>query len=639
MTKRNERAAAPSRETAAHYPETIDHERTSNGADEVDSIALSTPRDFALWFARNGFRVFPLPPGEKESKVRWDRVATTDPEKIASWFDEDGGGANYGVPAALNGLVILDEDCPGALAEAGVEIGPTFTVRTSKGFHRYLQSDEDFSQSSPWDDVDVRARGYVVGPGSVNSKTGAVYELVDDRAPADLPAPVADALRTATALRDFSPIVDEIERPAVALSPAQTAYVERAVAGVLADLEALGDLGDGQRDDRGRGWDSGTYGLAARLVELSNAAGDVYPIERAREDFLARAPRDRKFTDSHVASKFDDALDDVGDRPAELPADEDPADDFGDLGGASAPGALPDRFPTLDLVELLHGEPEPEDWLLWPLVERGRSVSLTSAPKAGKSLLVLEAVLCAVTGRPVFGHPASDPIRVVYVDAENAPNDLRERIHSMGAADWDLSRLHYVSLPPPLALDVKADADALIAHVRSLRPDLVVLDTVSRFVDGEENDSSTWLALYRRFLLPLKGDGVAVLRLDHLGKDVSKGTRGSSAKAGDVDAGWELTYNPAHGLRALSRKLSRNGHGPELVTLDVRTDPVLRHVPSDDDFLDDAVERLVDALDELGIPREWGRTKAGDELRSHGVKFATDDLTAAVRQRKGGGPL
>ena len=337
MTKRNERAAAPSRETAAHYPETIDHERTSNGADEVDSIALSTPRDFALWFARNGFRVFPLPPGEKESKVRWDRVATTDPEKIASWFDEDGGGANYGVPAALNGLVILDEDRPGALAEAGVEIGPTFTVRTSKGFHRYLQSDEDFSQSSPWDDVDVRARGYVVGPGSVNSKTGAVYELVDDRAPADLPAPVADALRTATALRDFSPIVDEIERPAVALSPAQTAYVERAVAGVLADLEALGDLGDGQRDDRGRGWDSGTYGLAARLVELSNAAGDVYPIERAREDFLARAPRDRKFTDSHVASKFDDALDDVGDRPAELPADEDPADDFGDLGGASAP--------------------------------------------------------------------------------------------------------------------------------------------------------------------------------------------------------------------------------------------------------------------------------------------------------------
>jgi hypothetical protein len=70
---------------------------------------------------------------------------------------------------------------------------------------------------------------------------------------------------------------------------------------------------------------------------------------------------------------------------------------------------------------------------------------------------------------------------------------------------------------------------------------LVVLDTTTRMVQGRENDSDTFLQLYRCSLVPLKSRGITVLRLDHPGKDESRGQRGSSAKDGDCDTIWRLT--------------------------------------------------------------------------------------------------
>ena len=58
---------------------------------------------------------------------------------------------------------------------------------------------------------------------------------------------------------------------------------------------------------------------------------------------------------------------------------------------------------------------------------------------------------------------------------------------------------------------------------------------------GEENDNDTWLNLYKHTGLALKQAQVAMIRLDHTGKDETKGQRGGSAKAGDVDAIWKLT--------------------------------------------------------------------------------------------------
>jgi RecA-family ATPase len=91
------------------------------------------------------------------------------------------------------------------------------------------------------------------------------------------------------------------------------------------------------------------------------------------------------------------------------------------------------------------------------------------------------------------------------------------------------------------ALNSAQGGAELIAAVNAYGSEVVVIDTVSRAIDGEENSNDTWLAFYLHTGLQLKQLGVSMIRLDHSGKDESKGMRGGSAKAGDVDAFWLLT--------------------------------------------------------------------------------------------------
>src|SRR4029453_14207866 len=114
------------------------------------------------------------------------------------------------------------------------------------------------------------------------------------------------------------------------------------------------------------------------------------------------------------------------------------------------------------------------------------------------------------------------------------------RRHPQGYGPDDLDHLDYLSFPTMAALNSAQGGAELIAAVNAYGSEVVVIDTVSRAIDGEENSNDTWLAFYLHTGLQLKQLGVSMIRLDHSGKDESKGMRGGSAKAGDVDAFWLL---------------------------------------------------------------------------------------------------
>lgn len=284
-------------------------------------------------------------------------------------------------------------------------------------------------------------------------------------------------------------------------------------------------------------------------------------------------------------------------------------------GAEAAPGLTP-----LDWTDVLEGEQPEPDWLAEPVVERGTSVVVYSPPKAGKSLLLLDVCARLAAGLPVLGHPAREPLRVLYLDAENTRADLAERLRAMHVKAADLgARLVYLQFPALQPLDTAAGGAQVQALAREHRPDLVVLDTLARFVQGDENEAQTYADLYRHALLALKRLGIAVVRLDHAGKDVQKGQRGSSAKSADVDAVWRLAAGPG-GTVDLVRDVSRNGHGAERVRLARLTDP-LRHVPADGahhrggllsvgDDIEPRLRAVVKALDDAEVPVGYGRDKA-----------------------------
>lgn len=202
--------------------------------------------------------------------------------------------------------------------------------------------------------------------------------------------------------------------------------------------------------------------------------------------------------------------------------------------------------PVLDQYQIdwcsLEQDDTKDEWIVEPILPARKLVALFSAPKVGKSLLLLEMAAAIATGRPVLG-VTPEPRRVVYVDYENDPRaDVRTRLVAMGYKLPELvDRLLFLSFPVLPGLDTKAGSDLLLDYCIRHDADAVVIDTVSRAVQGEENENDTWLRFYRHTGLALKQAGLACLRLDHTGKDPSKGMRGGSAKLSDVDAAWLMT--------------------------------------------------------------------------------------------------
>lgn len=201
---------------------------------------------------------------------------------------------------------------------------------------------------------------------------------------------------------------------------------------------------------------------------------------------------------------------------------------------------LDGRFPSIDWHALWADDTE-DEWVLYPLLPARRLVALFSAPKVGKSLLMLEVAVAVSRGVTCLGTKPDRPYRVLYVDFENDPRgDVRSRLQAMHMTPYQLDNLHYLSYPQMAYLDTNVGGYELLAICQRKGIEVVVIDTISRAVGGEENDNDTWLSFYRNTGLLLKAAGITVVRLDHTGKDATKGMRGGSAKYGDVDAVWSL---------------------------------------------------------------------------------------------------
>lgn len=290
-------------------------------------------------------------------------------------------------------------------------------------------------------------------------------------------------------------------------------------------------------------------------------------------------------------------------------------------------------YQPLNWKEVFSANPNDVDWLIEPFIENGRSIAIYSPAKTGKSLLTLEIAAAIATGRPVLGNPSRPPRPVLYIDIENSAADITDRLASLGYGPDDLENLHYYSFPNLPTLDSAAGGRHLLALATHHQPALVIIDTVSRVIEGSENDADTFAALYRHALAPLKGMGIAVIRLDHSGKDLERGQRGSSAKNADVDAVW-LLVRQSETAFYLKREMSRANHGVPLIELRRRPDPLRHELVSGGTGLPPKVEQIIEYLDQLGVPLDTGRDAAREELASAGLKARNETISQALAVRR-----
>jgi hypothetical protein len=385
---------------------------------------------------------------------------------------------------------------------------------------------------------------------------------------------------------------------------------------------------------KGSAWDTNCFVTARKLIELSNSPWSGYDPTDARADYFEHAPHDIVWDKREKC--WDQAMHRSGGSALTEPEPGTPIPDVTTLDEEADALVGPPVNDRLDWQELFSTDAEDEEWIIEPILPARRMVALYSAPKAGKSLLMLEIAVAIARGTKVIGTMPDRPRRVLYVDFENDPRgDIRARLEAMELGPGHLDDLVYLSFPSLAKFDTAAGAVDLMRHVEHYECEVVVIDTVSRAVQGEENENDTWLAFYRHTGLALKRAGVACIRLDHSGKDREKGMRGGSAKSGDVDAVWRLTAVSDETV-TLECTDHRMPVPTKFLTLARETWPLVHRLTNDPiQAVTDARVRVVDErLDALGVPSSASYRDAGKALRDAGEKVNDRAVKEAVKLRK-----
>jgi len=289
--------------------------------------------------------------------------------------------------------------------------------------------------------------------------------------------------------------------------------------------------------------------------------------------------------------------------------------------------------PFMDWSDFFSRDRSQSDWLHEPVLARGRGHAIYAKHGTGKSLFTLWMAKEIVAA----GHV------VIYVDYEMSEDDLYERLTDMGCDDPEaLARLRYLLLPSLAPLNTPEGAAELMRLVDDERERwprrqlVVVIDTISRAVRGEENSNDTIQGFYRETGLALKKRGVTWLRLDHAGHEGNR-ARGASSKGDDVDVVWRLSATDA-GVR-LDRDKGRMGWVLERVVFEKVTEPLLSFRAAPVAWPAGTTE-TADLLARLGVPVNDSTRAAAAALKAagHGRRHAVVVAAQKCRQRSGTTP-
>lgn len=294
--------------------------------------------------------------------------------------------------------------------------------------------------------------------------------------------------------------------------------------------------------------------------------------------------------------------------------------------GISAPDLLPE--PT-DWQQLFSTDHDVE-WLVEDVWPHQRQLQVFAARKTGKSLVMLWMAIKIAEGRdPFTGHPA--PARVViYLDYEMTGDDLRERLEQMGYGPDNIpSTFRYYLLPNLPPLNTRDGGQRLMQLVERDGAEVVVLDTLSRVVEGEENSNDTFQDLYLHTGLYLKRAGVALARLDHEGHEGGR-ARGASAKADDVDINWQLRRTD--GGYDFVNKGARVGYVADRLSI-VKRDEPLSFSRVGESWPPGTKEKAAE-LDAIGAPIDITKRQARELLHAAGKSARNDVLLKAIKYRQ-----
>jgi hypothetical protein len=467
-----------------------------------------------------------------------ERLATD-----AELVDMFGGSTpvNVGIiTGAISGLVVVDADSPAAEAWVTDNLPRTpLQVRTGRGRQFYyahpLQPVRNKVRAKAPDgtslDLDLRADGgYVLAPGSQHA-SGATYQRLGDWvSPDDLPVfdpewidppPAATAQDATTTTNAPAPRVDV---------HTDADHLRRRLAAYMATVEPAVE---------GQGGDAHTYRVCCRLVRGFNLTIDE-AIDALHEWNATCAP---PWSDRELRTKLANAQR-YGDEPVGARLEQGRVVPF----AVTAPAPVVNKAPAENLAprrqssptglvsigDFLEQDDPAADYLVDNIIARGTVNLIVSKPKVGKSVLARAMCVAITQGRPEFLGYAVKPGTCWYLALEGRAQDHRAHFRQLGARSTDPLRI-YCGRAPQKAIDqVRAWAEHEV-------PDVIVVDTLQRFVQATDSDNYAEMSNLFDPIIGLSRDlGCALVFLHHARKMADgaltlDAVHGSVAISGSVD--------------------------------------------------------------------------------------------------------
>jgi P4 family phage/plasmid primase-like protien len=251
---------------------------------------------------------------------------------------------NYGVWTGGSRIVAVDLDdyVPNNEIEqfvAEYELPPTFTVKTGSGgrslWYRAPEGIELHQRLGMAVGVDIKAGGsYVLGPGNQLAasaiKEGATgdgsYSFVKESPTefAPLPQKLAQAIQEAKVVRDPT---EKYEHAAYdKMLPGWRGEVDRWCSNIVAleieSIRKLGDLGEGERNEKGYGWETGVLEYTRNLASIVKADWNAVSYGDVMEKLQEVMPDDNQGFRSHGLGLFVRGIaNDAGVPPREIPGE------------------------------------------------------------------------------------------------------------------------------------------------------------------------------------------------------------------------------------------------------------------------------------------------------------------------------
>ena len=183
-----------------------------------------------------------------------------------------------------------------------------------------------------------------------------------------------------------------------------------------------------------------------------------------------------------------------------------------------------ERYLTFEQVR----DARPTEFLIDGFLAVGSITALAAPVAQRKSLIALNVIHAACTGEPLFGHfnVIQQPSRVVCLCPEMGLASFSTRLKAIGL-DGYVGRSLFCQTMDEERLDLAELNDELPGA-------LVVIDTLTRFVQGDQNSSDD-MSRFADVIFALKRKGATVLLLHHSVKGASNALTLDSAMRGSTE--------------------------------------------------------------------------------------------------------